>query len=52
MGLQYIVDLHVRVDGLISVAAGHKIAHQVKDVLVQSDLDILDVNIHLEPQDS
>ena len=31
MGLDFYVDLHIGVDGLLTVAAGHQIAHEVKD---------------------
>ena len=51
MGLEYIVDLHVRVSGDISVKEGHKISHQVKSRLMDSPLSILEVNIHIEPND-
>ena len=51
MGLEYVVDLHVRVLGSISVKEGHKISHQVKDKLLNSNLSILEVNIHIEPQE-
>ena len=49
MGLDYYVDLHVGVDGNISVHAGHKIAHRVKSAIQQSDSRIADVLVHIEP---
>lgn len=49
MGLSYYVDLHVGVDGRISVREGHEIAHQVKDAIKQADLRIADVLVHVEP---
>lgn len=48
-GLTLWVDIHVEVDGEISVRAGHEIAHQVKDGLLHSDLRILDALVHVEP---
>lgn len=48
-GLGLFVDLHVVVDGRLSVREGHVIAHDVKDALMASDLSILDVTIHVEP---
>jgi len=48
-GLSYLVDIHIMVNGNISVAAGHDIAHRVKDGLLQSDLNIADVSVHIEP---
>jgi cation diffusion facilitator family transporter len=49
MGLDFYVDLHVGVDGSISVHEGHKIAHQVKRAIQQSDSRIADVLVHIEP---
>ena len=49
MGLEYYVDLHVGVDGLMSVAAGHDIAHRVKDAVQTADGRIADVLVHIEP---
>ncbi len=48
-GLSYLVDIHVEVDGSLSVQDGHAIAHIVKDRLMTSDLPILDVLVHIEP---
>ena len=50
-GLALIVDIHVVVDGGISVHQGHEIAHEVKDALVRSDMGIMDVTVHIEPGD-
>ena len=49
-GLSHLVDIHVRVDGALSVRAGHDIAHAVKDAL-QGSLPhaISDVSVHIEP---
>jgi len=49
MGLDFYVDLHVGVDGSISVYEGHQIAHQVKSAIQQSDSRIADVLVHIEP---
>jgi cation diffusion facilitator family transporter len=49
MGLDYYVDLHVGVDGNISVQQGHEIAHRVKSAIQQSDSRIADVLVHIEP---
>ncbi len=49
MGLEYYVDLHVGVDGLISVAAGHDIAHRVKDAVQEAEARVADVLVHIEP---
>jgi cation diffusion facilitator family transporter len=49
MGLDYYVDLHVGVDGNISVHEGHEIAHRVKAAIQQNDSRIADVLVHIEP---
>lgn len=49
MGLSFYVDLHVEVDGKISVREGHHIAHEVKRAIQQSDPRIADVLVHIEP---
>jgi len=48
-GLGYLMDIHVEVDGEISVHEGHSIGHRVKDRLVDSSLQVSDVVIHIEP---
>ena len=48
-GLYLVLDIHVVVDGNLPVRQGHEIAHQVKDLLVQSSLRINDVTVHIEP---
>jgi len=49
MGLEFYVDLHIAVDGAISVDAGHNIAHRVKDAIRAADARIADVLVHVEP---
>lgn len=49
MGFQYYIDMHVIVDGNITVHKGHEISHSVKDKLVDSFSNISDVLIHIEP---
>lgn len=48
-GLGYLVDLHVVVDGDLSVRDGHHIAHEVKDALRNTEIGVLDVIVHIEP---
>src|SRR5437016_4891036 len=49
MGLDFYVDLHVGVNGSISVHEGHEIAHHVKTAIRQGDSRIADVLVHIEP---
>lgn len=48
-GLVYLVDIHVEVDGALSVHAGHALGHDVKDRLLGCELPILDALVHVEP---
>jgi cation diffusion facilitator family transporter len=48
-GTHYWVDMHVEVDGRMSVRDAHEVAHQVKDAVRQAVPSVLDVLIHIEP---
>lgn len=50
MGVEFYVDLHVWVDGRMPVSEGHRIAHEVKDVVKQSNPAVADVLVHVEPK--
>jgi cation diffusion facilitator family transporter len=52
MGMEFFVDMHVIVDGKISVYDGHKIAHKVKAKIISEFPRINDVLIHIEPDDN
>lgn len=49
MGFDYYVDIHIEVDGNLSVTEGHAIAHEVKDTLLTSNLRVTAVLVHVEP---
>jgi len=49
-GLHYYVDLHIEVNGTISVFEGHEISHRLKDHLIEKIPKIADVLIHIEPK--
>jgi cation diffusion facilitator family transporter len=49
MGFDYFVDLHIKVDGSLSVSEGHRIAHLVKDAILTGNTHVKDVLIHVEP---
>jgi len=49
-GMDFIADLHVRVDGSSTVQAGHEISHAVKRALLDSTPGLTDVTIHIEPE--
>ncbi len=48
-GMSYVVDLHLELDGNISVTAGHDISHALKDHLMDVFPYLTDVLIHIEP---
>ncbi|MDP4115860.1 MAG: cation diffusion facilitator family transporter [Bacteroidota bacterium] len=48
-GFQFLVDMHITVDGNESVQKGHDISHKIKDALLASDLQITHVMVHIEP---
>lgn len=48
-GISFHIDLHVIVDGNISVFSGHEISHRLKDRLLGAFPEITDVLIHIEP---
>ena len=49
MGLDLFVDIHIEVDGDLTVREGHEIAHQVKDALRAANPAIVDALVHIEP---
>lgn len=50
-GMRYIVDLHMIVDGNMSVKKGHWISHELKDYLMLNMPELEDVLIHIEPDE-
>lgn len=51
VGLSFWIDLHLLVDGNLTVHQGHQIAHQVKDTIKNQIDNIKEVLIHVEPID-
>jgi cation diffusion facilitator family transporter len=48
-GLEYLVDIHVEVDPDLSVRESHEIGHGVKKRLMQNNVTLKDVLVHIEP---
>lgn len=48
-GHGFFLELHIEVNGDSSVYDGHKIAHRVKDALMNSDLRVINAIVHVEP---
>ncbi|MGH7144062.1 MAG: cation diffusion facilitator family transporter [Planctomycetota bacterium] len=49
-GLGWLGEIHIEVDGNLSVTQGHSIAHDVKNALLAGPLRIIDVAVHVEPK--
>ena len=43
------VDVHIRVDPQMSVLDAHDLTHKIKSRLLESDNDVIEVTIHVEP---
>ncbi len=50
-GMKYQVDLHITVDGTLSVKEGHTISHRLKDKLREEMPEISNILIHIEPNE-
>jgi cation diffusion facilitator family transporter len=50
MAHQVLVDVHVQVDGNITVSAGHEIGEQARKRVLAMHPEVLDVLIHLDPE--
>ncbi len=48
-GYGYFLELHIEVDGHMTVIESHDVAHQVKDALLKSEIKVIDATIHIEP---
>lgn len=49
MGLDYFIDIHVVVNGSLTVRKGHDIAHSVKEIIKKRFIEVNDVLVHIEP---
>ena len=49
MGTSFYIDMHLEVDGALTVRRGHEIAHAVKDAIRAADARVEDVLVHVEP---
>ncbi|MDG2220440.1 MAG: cation diffusion facilitator family transporter [Rubripirellula sp.] len=48
-GMEYFIEIHIEVDGELTVEEGHRIAHKVKDRLLLEMPRVRDVHVHVEP---
>jgi cation diffusion facilitator family transporter len=51
-GMTYLVDLHLLVNGKLSVIQGHEISHTAKDKLMQELPELANILIHIEPSNA
>ena len=51
MGLSYYVDLHIVVNGQLTVREGHRIAHSVENAILTSLPQVSEVLVHVEPEE-
>jgi len=49
VGMRFYIDLHIEVDGNLSVREGHDISHQLKSRLRHDYPEVADILIHIEP---
>lgn len=49
VGMHYFIDLHVIVDGNLSVAEGHLIGHHLEEYLFENITEVHEVLTHVEP---
>jgi cation diffusion facilitator family transporter len=49
VGMRYFIDLHIEVNGALSVTEGHVIAHRLKSRLRHDYPEVADILIHVEP---
>jgi len=50
-GLEYFVEIHIQVNGHLTVSEGHRIGHTVKDFLMKEMPRLRDVHVHIEPHE-
>lgn len=48
-GLEFFVEIHLEVDGQMSVIQGHCVGHRVKDAIMLQFPQVRDVHVHIEP---
>ncbi|MFW6081303.1 MAG: cation diffusion facilitator family transporter [Desulfosalsimonas sp.] len=51
-GNRLCVDLHVVVDSQMTVSEGHRVAEQVKRLLLSEGPDVIDAEVHIEPEEA
>ena len=50
-GMHYLIDLHLKVADEMQVREAHFLGHQVKDWVMAEMPEIVDIVVHMEPED-
>lgn len=48
-GLEYFVEVHIEIEGHLTVDEGHRVGHEVKDAVMAQFPRVRDVHVHVEP---
>lgn len=48
-GLEYFVEVHIEIEGHLTVDEGHRVGHEVKDAVMAKFPRVRDVHVHVEP---
>ena len=51
MGFSFYIDLHIIINGELSVREGHRVSHLVQDSVLQELPQVLEVLVHVEPEE-
>ncbi|HOP69776.1 MAG: cation diffusion facilitator family transporter [Dethiobacteria bacterium] len=51
VGSRLYIDLAIKVEGTKTVHEGHRIAHSIKDAILEADTGVGDVLVHVDPHD-
>jgi cation diffusion facilitator family transporter len=51
MGFTFYVDLHIVVQGVMSVREGHRLSHKVEDEILRALPQVAEVLVHVEPEE-
>jgi divalent metal cation (Fe/Co/Zn/Cd) transporter len=51
MGFSFYIDLHIVVNGDLTLREGHRIAHEVEDQVLKGVPQVAEVLVHVEPEE-
>lgn len=50
IAFSFYIDLHIVVDGRLTVRQGHRLSHQVEDEILKAIPRVAEVLVHVEPE--